>query len=187
MTAKTKKIADKIFSITWWVIFILLFTLVMGIVITKARGEVPKVFGYSIMKITTPSMGKEIPAGSYIIIKETPPDQIKKNDIICFYSSDPSIYGYPNTHRVIADPVKDGDIYVYQTKGDANAMPDPQPATSDKLIGKYVKTMSFVTGVSEMAKSSGMIVVIVVMLVLTAGTVVAVVIVKSKFTEKEKE
>ena len=64
MTEKTRKIIEKMFSIAWWVMFLAIFALVSGIVVSKAKGEVPKIFGYSVMKITTPSMGETIPVGT---------------------------------------------------------------------------------------------------------------------------
>jgi signal peptidase len=84
---------------------------------------VPKVFGYSVVVITTGSMGDTFPVGTYILIKETLPEDIKENNIICFYSEDPSIYGYPNTHRV-TKVIESNGKYEYITKGDANAVED---------------------------------------------------------------
>ena len=183
MTAKTKKIIDKVFSITWWGLFLSLFAVVMGIVVAKAQGKVPKLFGYSVMKITTASMGNTIPVGTYILIVDVAPDAVKKEDIICFYSEDDRIYGYPNTHRVVADPIKVGEKYEYVTKGDASLSNDSVTAKSDKLIGKYVKTMHAVTWISNNAKSNGTLVVLVGMFLVTTGVLTSTLIIKSKNEE----
>lgn len=180
MTDKTKKIIDKAFSVTWWAVFIALFALIFGIISAKAKGEVPKIFGYSVVKIITPSMGEEIPVGAYVAIKEIDPEDVKERDIICFYSDDPAIKGYPNLHRVVKPPIQVGDKYEYVTKGDGNAMEDSVTAKSDKLIGKYVKTLDWLTDLSEFASSKGMMTVVAVTFVLSVGMVVAIVIIKSK-------
>ena len=180
MTEKTRKIIDKAFSIIWWAILLSIFVLVSGIVVAKAKGEVPKVFGYSVMKITTPSMGETIPVGTYILVKEVSPEQVKINDVICFYSEDARIYGYPNTHRVVEEPIKVGDKYEYVTKGDATSIADSVTAKSDKLIGKYVKTMDLATWISNFATSKGSFAMLAVMLISTAGIIVTIVIIKSK-------
>ena len=185
MTEKTRKIIEKMFSIAWWVMFLAIFALVSGIVVSKAKGEVPKIFGYSVMKITTPSMGETIPVGTYILIKDVAPEQVKINDVICFYSEDAKIYGYPNTHRVVEDPIKVGDKYEYVTKGDATSIKDGVTAKSDKLIGKYVKTMHLVTWISNTAASQGAIVILAIMFVSTAGIIVTIVIIKSKNEVKQ--
>ena len=133
-------------SIVWWVILILLFALLVNIFASKMMGKVPTVFGYSIMNIVSGSMEDEIPAGSYILIKRTAAENIKKDDIICFYSTDQTIYGMPNTHRVVADPIVTEDGIEFITKGDANPINDKETAKSDRVIGVYVKTLDGFTG-----------------------------------------
>jgi signal peptidase I len=94
-------------------------------------------------------MEDEIPTGSYILVVRTDAAKIKRDDVICFYSSDPSIYGYPNTHRVIEDPIKTDTGYEFVTKGDANPKADDYNASSERLIGKYVKTLTVLTAVAN--------------------------------------
>ena len=180
MTDKTKKIIDKAFSITWWVVLLMLFSLIVGIISAKMNGEVPKLFGRSVVKVISPSMGEEIPVGSYVIIKEIKPEDVKEGDIICFYSDDPSIKGYPNLHRVIQAPIQVGDKYEYVTKGDGNSHPDSVTAKSDKLIGKYVRTMDGLTNLTDAASSQGMLIFVLILSVLSVGMVAAVVVIKSK-------
>ena len=180
MTEKTKKIIDRVFSITWWTVFLALFALIFGIISAKMKGEVPKVFGYSVVKIISPSMGEEIPVGSYVLIKETAPEDIEKWDIICFYSDDPAIKGYPNLHRVVQDPIQVGDGYEYVTKGDGNIGEDPVNARSEKLIGKYVDKLDWLEDLSNAVSSKGMILFVGLMGFLSVGMIVAIVFIKSK-------
>ena len=101
-------------------------------------------------------------------------------NIICFYSDDPSIKGYPNLHRVVKPPIQVGDKYEYITKGDANAIEDSVTAKSDNLIGKYVKVMDGLTNLSEAMNSKGMLVFVMTLCVLSVGIIAAIVVIKSK-------
>lgn len=186
MTDKTKKIIDKTFSVIWWAVFLALFALIFGIISAKMQGEVPKIFGYSVVKIISPSMGEEIPVGTYVVIKEVDPTDVKEGDIICFYSDDPAIKGYPNLHRVVKEPIKVGDGYEYVTKGDGNAMEDSVTAKSEKLIGRYVETLDWLADLSEETSSKGMMAFVATLAVLSVGLVVAIVVIKSKDETQEK-
>ena len=161
MTAKTKKIIDKVFSITWWGLFLSLFAVVMGIVVAKAQGKVPKLFGYSVMNIISGSMEDEIPKDSYILIKRQDAESVKKNDIICFYSSDPKIYGMPNTHRVVEDPIITDEGIEFITRGDANEINDKVTAKGDRLIGVYVKKLDTLTAFVNLLQGKTLIIVII--------------------------
>ncbi len=179
MNQKTKKIIDITVKIVWWVLLVLLIALIVCIVSAKIKGKVPKVFGYSIVMITTESMGDTFPVGTYILIKETSPEDIKEKDIICFYSEDPNIYGHPNTHRVTKVIESDGK-YEYITKGDANAVEDNITAKGDKIIGRYVQKLEGLTWLTGAVKSQGMFVVFIGMFIATAGIIVVTVVMKSK-------
>lgn len=184
MTVKTKKIIGKTLSVAWWSVFIALFALIIGIISAKAKGEVPSVFGYSVVKVITPSMGEKIPVGTYVIIREVDPADVNEEDIICFYSDDPSIKGLPNLHRVVR-PIQVGDKYEYITKGDGNASEDSVTAKSDKLIGKYVKSMDLLTSIANDENSQGMMTFVAVLFVLSLGMIVAVAVIATK-NEAEK-
>jgi signal peptidase len=183
MSKKAKKIIDITVKTVWWALLVLLIALIVCIVSAKIKGKVPKVFGYSVMVITTESMGDTFPVGTYILIKETSPEDIREKDIICFYSEDPSIYGHPNTHRV-TKVIESNGKYEYITKGDANAVEDNITAKGDKLIGKYVKRLDGLTWLTGAVRSQGMFVVFIGMFIATAGIIVVSVVLKSK---KEKE
>jgi signal peptidase len=183
MSQKAKKIIDTTVKIVWWVFLVLLIALIVCIVSAKIKGKVPKVFGYSVVVITTGSMGDTFPVGTYILIKETSPEDIKENDIICFYSEDPSIYGYPNTHRV-TKVIESNGKYEYVTKGEANAVEDNVTAKGDKLIGRYVQKLDGLTWLTGAVRSQGMFVVFIGMFIVTAGIIVVSVVLKSK---EEKE
>jgi signal peptidase I len=133
----------------WWaatVSIVLMICMIMG---AKIKGEVPYFFGYSVMNIVSGSMEDRIPAGTYILIKKTDASEIEKGDVICFYSDDPNILGYPNTHTVVEDPIYGENGIEFVTKGDANLVKDDYTAKGDKLIGKYVKNLDGLTRFSQ--------------------------------------
>ena len=148
----------KIGSALWYVFLGFMFLVLVSIFISRMQGDVPRVFGFSIMKISSGSMEDTIPTGAHILIKKTAPEDIKKDDIICFYSEDPKIYGYPNTHRVVEDPIKTGSGYEYVTQGDFNPLKDEVTAKGDKLIGKYVMTLTILTVITDFFTTKFMLV-----------------------------
>lgn len=158
---KKKNIFQIILSLLWWCAVALLFLLLVNVFGAKISGKVPSIFGYSIMNIVSGSMEDEIPKDSYILIKRTDAENVKKGDIICFYSSDPKIYGMPNTHRVVEDPIITEDGIEFVTRGDANGINDKVTAKGDRLIGVYVKTLDGLTAFTKLLHGKTMIIVIV--------------------------
>ncbi len=175
MPVPKKKILSAVkisLGVIWWLFVSLLAIILINIFSAKMSGRVPSVFGYSVMNIVSGSMEDEIPKDSYILIKRIDPAEVKKDDIICFYSTDPVIYGLPNTHRVAEEPIfKDGSYY-FVTRGDANSVDDKVLAEGDKLIGIYVKNLDGVTALSRALEGNTLIVIISVIMVLMTGMVV---------------
>lgn len=142
-------------TVFWWIATVSLVALILVIMGAKIKGRVPYLFGYSVMNIVSGSMEDKIPAGTYILIKKTDASDIQRGDIICFYSDDPNIKGYPNTHTVIEDPIYGENGIEFVTKGDANLLKDDYTAKGDKLIGKYVKNLDGLTRFSRSLQGNG--------------------------------
>ena len=173
------------FSVAWWCILALLLILLVNIFGAKLQGKVPTVFGYSVMNIVSGSMGDTIPQGSYILIKSKDPEEVRRDEIICFYSTDPKIYGMPNTHRVVEDPIVTEEGIEFVTRGDANLMDDKQRAKGDRLIGVYVKTLDELTAFSKFLQGNTLIIVMIALQICTISMFcyVAVVVKRGKNTE----
>lgn len=110
--------------------------LVLMVVVLTPLGQVPQVFGFSMLRVITGSMEPTIPEKSVLVVRQTDPHEIVPGDIICFFSPDPSLDGVPVTHRV-QEVSQQEEIY-FITKGDANAVADTYPVSGDRLIGKMV-------------------------------------------------
>lgn len=112
-------------------------TIIMLFVVFTKSGDVPKINGYSLMCVISGSMEPEIPVNSLVLVKETDSDDIRKDDILSFYSQDPDLNGSIVTHRVV-EIINDSGEYEFKTKGDANAVVDEYTVLSRDIIGKVV-------------------------------------------------
>ena len=90
--------------IAYLVLILVLVALVLYLLVARISGKVPSLFGYSVVRIVTPSMDPKIPVGSFVLIKKAVPEEIEVGDIITFYTDDPDpqIAGKTITHRVLA-------------------------------------------------------------------------------------
>ncbi len=108
----------------------------MAMSIIAKKNKVPVVFGYGIFTVVSDSMAPTLKTGDVIISKSVPAGTLKEGDIITFYSSDPSIFGRPNTHRIISVSREDDGSYSFKTKGDGNERTDSYPVHEKDIIGK---------------------------------------------------
>ena len=185
-TKKILVILKKTAAAIWWGLTVLLAISIFVILAAKVKGEVPYFFGYSVMNIVSGSMEDTIPEGSYILIKKTDPSEIRKGDIICFYSDDPAIKGYPNTHTVVEDPIHGENGLEFVTKGDANPVKDGETAKADKLIGKHVKNLDALTRFSVVLEEGGIAVISIVLTVLCAICMIGSAFVKAAQKDPEE-
>ena len=160
---KRSLIIKKALGILWWVVLISLALLMFSIIGAKFRGEVPMIFGHSVMKIVSGSMETDIPEGTYILIKKVDPYEVEENDVITFYSSDYAIYGLPNTHRVVEPPIITDDGIEFVTRGDANPANDKVTARGDRLIGIYVRRLDGLTKFASALDGGGMMILMLVL------------------------
>ena len=182
-----KKLIKKILGALWWTFTIFLALLLINIIGAKATGRVPSVFGYSIVNIVSGSMEDQIPQDSYVLIKKIDANEVKINDVICFYSTDPTIYGMPNTHRVVEDPIKTDNGYEFVTRGDANLADDKVTARGDRLIGVYVKNLDGLTAFSEFISGNTLIFVIIGLQVAVIAMFAYSIVIKRRSEENETE
>ena len=156
----------------WWTVLLLGAVLVINFLSAHFRGEVPRIGKYSVMHIVSDSMEPSIPKDMYILIKRVPAEEVKKDDVICFYSTDPVIYGRPNTHRVVEQPYEENGELYFVTMGDNNLIPDKEPAKAEHLIGVWVRNLEGFTSFLNFV-TQNFIVIFAVLVVLGAGASVA--------------
>lgn len=144
---KAKSIFRKVMSVITALTFV--FGLVIFISVLRANnGEVPKVLGFSVMRVQTGSMEPELKTGCIVIAKETAQDKLSVGDIISFYSPDPDplINGRVETHRIVQKRYLVTGEGLFTTKGDANSADDVAPVMYKKVIGKVILNLGVASG-----------------------------------------
>lgn len=139
----------KIFSVLLAVVTVAVFVVGFGVFVAVLRAdanEVPDIFGYSVLRIRTGSMEPEFQTGSIIITQKTPPEELKKGDVISFYSTDGMISDMINTHRIEEIYYLKGGERQFVTKGDANKTVDNFPVYERRIIGKVVLNLGVASG-----------------------------------------
>lgn len=108
----------------------------LSVVLTPA-GQVPRVMGYSVLRVLTGSMKPEIPQDAVLLVQQTDPAALAVGDVISYYSPDPALDGALNTHRIVG--ISDtGSTLQFTTKGDANLIADQIPVDARNVVGKVV-------------------------------------------------
>ena len=187
MTKKKPGIFSKIFTILSYVLMAILVVIIVMTLIAKFNNKVPSVLGYSVLRISSGSMETTLPTGSYIVVKKTDPKDVKVGDIITFYSDDPTIYGMPNTHRVIGIKTGEDGKLIFQTKGDNNLIEDKYPPSEDALIGVFQTRLALVSVLSGAFGGNGTVVVIILAVVAIICIWMAITMLRGKDDDEEKD
>ncbi|MBO4284398.1 MAG: signal peptidase I [Clostridia bacterium] len=162
-------------KIAYAVLILLLVVLVLYLLIARLSGKIPSLFGYSVVRIVTPSMEPKIPVGSFVLIRRISPEDVSPGDVITFFTDDPDplVAGKTITHRVLSVSFENGK-YVFATQGDnqsTNPVPDAYPARGERLVGRYVCGMLPVTAVVSLYRTHLPIAILITLLI---PTVIAV-------------
>ena len=138
MNPKIKKIINIIVHV---IAIGLLAVMAVAFIFSKVSGSPFFIFGKTTLWVMTDSMSPTIPARTYVLVEEVSAEDVKVGDIIAFTSTDPSIYGQLNTHRVIE---KNGSTFV--TKGDNNFADDGiYSAKAENIVARYVRSLPIMT------------------------------------------
>lgn len=120
------------------IILLVTFVLVIGLVFTRVNGEPPELFGYQLLRVSSPSMEPKLEVGDIILSKEIDDiTKIAQGDIITYNGEFGDYAGKRITHEVVVAPYLTDDTYYLQTKGTANDYPDPE-IREDQVIGSMV-------------------------------------------------
>lgn len=132
------------------VVMIVAAIAVLCVVLFTPSGQIPDLAGYSFLRITTGSMEPTYGIDTMIVVKKTDPARIQVGDVISFYSADPALDGAVNTHRVTS-VCREGELWIYTTRGDANNVDDAYQTDSNGLIGKVIGASVLVGKLSRLA------------------------------------
>jgi len=119
-------------SLVTGILMTLLITVALIVVVTKASGGEPQLFGYQLKTVLSGSMEPGIQTGSIIAVKSAvDKTNFKAGDVITFMEEEVLI-----THR-ITEVSKSGDSVLYRTKGDNNNAEDMNPVQSGNVVASY--------------------------------------------------
>ena len=149
--SKIKKVFDIAYKIYHFVAKVFLYSILIVLIIValgflvyfvdlmkniKSGENKPPILSAYI--IISPSMEPAIKVQDAIIIVRKDVDDLKKEDVITFVSSDPRYSGLTITHRIVGvEKSEDGKTF-YRTKGDNNNTEDAALVSSDNVYGKVV-------------------------------------------------
>ncbi|TCL60841.1 signal peptidase I, partial [Allofournierella massiliensis] len=119
--------------------------LLLAVMAVALPFSVPKLFGYQIYNVLTQSMEPAMPVGSAIYVKRCDPQALRQGEIITYRLSEAT--GLVQTHRVVENDTQAKQLI---TKGDANALPDVDPVSYERVVGKVVVCIPVLGTVSEM-------------------------------------
>lgn len=122
--------------------------LLLAVMAVALPFSVPKLFGYQIYNVLTQSMEPAMPMGSAIYVKRCDPQALRQGEIITYRLSEAT--GLVETHRVVENDTQAKQLI---TKGDANALPDVDPVSYERVVGKVVVCIPVLGTVSEMLHS----------------------------------
>jgi signal peptidase I len=102
-----------------------LFSTCLGLIAVRT-------LGMGTFVVTGSSMEPVISKGALVIVEPVSPTAVTRGDIITFEH-----YGQLTTHRVIAIDTSNTTSPTFTTKGDANAVADPEPVHFPGQVGIY--------------------------------------------------
>lgn len=130
---KSNKVMKWVNSFVSVILMILLITVSALVVISKASGGEPELFGYQFKTVLSGSMEPDIKTGSIISVKQAEDKtKFKKGDVITFQKEEEILV----THR-ITEVVGSGDSLLYRTKGDNNNAVDMDPVLAANVVAEY--------------------------------------------------
>jgi len=134
---KPKKKRKNAFLILSDVIFYAAVVFILFTIATSSQNGSPRMFwGYSYFTVLTSSMQSEIPKGSFILVKQVEPGELKVGDDITYIRSDNNTV----THKIIniyTNYADSGELG-FQTQGVNNALPDENVVYAQNVVGKVV-------------------------------------------------
>lgn len=171
-----------------WVLIAALSLTVLVFLITRINGGTPTVFGYTIQRISTGSMEPELMVGDVILSKDIDDvGTLKTDDIITFQGGAQFEYNRV-THRVVTAPHTVNGVFVLQTKGDANAVEDPE-ISEDAVLSKYIRKIDILSKLYNLFLSPwGLIIFVALLLFVFFDEVVNIVrILTGNYPDEEEE
>lgn len=126
---------------SWIVLLTALAALALVVVVPRLTGAKP----YTVL---TGSMAPGMPPGTLVVVRPAPPEEIGVGTVITYQleSEQPTVV----THRVISQGLDDAGEPVFQTRGDANTVPDRAWVRPVQIRGEQWYTVPYLGYASNM-------------------------------------
>ncbi len=121
--------------------------------------------GGRLVTVTGGSMAPGIPVGSLVVEAPVEPDQLQVGEVVTLRTGS----GHLVTHRIVRLAAIGSTVYV-ETRGDANATPDPVITRAASVVGRMVLAIPYV-GAAALAigRPAGCLGLVSVLLILWLG------------------
>ena len=129
----------------------LIILIVSIIFVQRISNNKVTIGGYSMFTIVTESMVPKYEVGDMLLAKKTAFEDIKVGDDLVYLGKEGAFNGKVVTHQVI-DIEKDGDKYLYHTKGIANTIEDPV-VDSSQIYGVVVAKSNILSFLSKIVNN----------------------------------
>lgn len=142
------KILKSLISIIKFVITIAVIAIVAIILVQRLSNNNISIAGYRIFTVVTESMVPKYLVGDVLLVRQTPPDEIKKEDDVTYMGKVGSYADKIITHQVIdIEKAEDGSLNFY-TKGIANDTEDPI-VNETQIYGVVQAKLKLITKLNE--------------------------------------
>ncbi len=100
-------------------------------------GRVLPATGHPVFVVAGPSMTPTIALGSAVVLEQVPASELRVGDVVSLRSgTEQAVF----THRIIRLAERDGAPWI-ETRGDANAAPDPSITPATAVIGRVTTSL----------------------------------------------
>ena len=146
---------NKLGNISFWFVIVVLFLSLVVYVYESGGVERQKIFGFSVFRVLSESMQRDIPKGALVFVRETDPKELKVGDDITFLVDEKTTY----THRIIGiyNDYENSGQMGFETQGVENPTPDKDIVYAKNIIGKVVWQLPFFGQVVEWMKTNWII------------------------------
>ena len=141
----------------------LLIAVVIATIGLAALERIVPMTGRTTLIVAGPSMAPALAVGSVVIVEPVDPGALSVGDVVSVRSGPTrAIF----THRITRVVQRDGAVWI-ETKGDANAAPDPSILPATDVIGRVVTSAPYIGYLMALAsRPSGVILILAVGLLL---------------------
>ena len=151
------KIFKKILNILKNILAGVLIVIAASLLIIRMMGDTPRIFGYTLYYIVSPSMEPTLEVGDIILSKEVKdPSTLEIGDVVTYQGKEGSFAGKLVTHQIVEINENEDGTLVFRTKGTKEGAVIDPAITADQidsimifevpLLGKIMQVLNTQAG-----------------------------------------